>query len=69
MSLEELARFLGVKELSTPSHAVRRAEQRIKTEPKFHRDLNRVLANLDHSSIPMDSAEKPPISENSGHQK
>ena len=51
VSLEELARFLGVKELSTPSHAVRRAEQRIKSEPKFHRDLNRVLANLDRSSM------------------
>jgi chromosomal replication initiation ATPase DnaA len=51
VSLEELARFLGVKELSTPSHGVRRAEQRIKTDRSFRRQIKGVLSNLGYSSM------------------
>lgn len=51
VGLRELARFLGVKELSTPSHAVRRAEQRIRAEPGFRRQLDGVLADLGHSPM------------------
>jgi putative transposase len=51
VGLRELAVFLGVKELSTPSHAVRRAEQRIQKEPTFRRQRDRVLTMLGHSSI------------------
>src|SRR6266508_4348613 len=57
VGLGELARYLQVKELSTPSHAVRRAEERMKNDRGFARQLRRVLKILDHSSI--DSAEKP----------
>ena len=49
--LRELARLLGVKELSTPSHGVRRAEQRIKTDQSFRRQLDRVLTMLVHSPM------------------
>jgi chromosomal replication initiation ATPase DnaA len=51
VTLGELARFLGVKELSTPSHGVRRAEQRMSQEPEFRRQLERVLKILSRSSI------------------
>lgn len=46
VSMEELAKFLQVKESSTPSHAVRRAEERLKTETSFRRWLNRVVQEL-----------------------
>ena len=51
VGLRELARYLQVKELSTPSHAVRRAEERMKNDLGFARQLRRVLKTLDHSSI------------------
>jgi len=51
VGLGELARYLQVKELSTPSHAVRRAEERMKNDRGFARQLRRVLKILDHSSI------------------
>lgn len=51
VGLRELARFLRVKELSTPSHGLRRAEQRIKTDPSFRRQLDRVLSDLGYSSM------------------
>lgn len=51
VGLRELARFLGVKELSTPSHGVRRAEERIKTDQHFRQQLDRVLTSLGHSSM------------------
>jgi chromosomal replication initiation ATPase DnaA len=51
VGLRELTRFLGVKELSTPSHGVRRAEQRMSQEPDFRRQVEQVLKNLSHSSI------------------
>jgi hypothetical protein len=44
--MEELARFLMVKEPSTPSHAVRRAEERLKVDAGFRRQLGRVLKTL-----------------------
>ncbi len=50
VGLRDLARFLGVKELSTPSHGVKRAEQRLKTDQSFRRQVDRVLTTL-HSSI------------------
>jgi REP element-mobilizing transposase RayT len=42
VGLRELARFLGVKELSTPSHGARRAEERAKKDDLFRRQLDRV---------------------------
>ena len=40
-----------VKELSTPSHEVRRAEERIKTDPSFRQHLDRGFKLLGHSPI------------------
>lgn len=51
VGLRELTRFLGVKELSTPSHGVRRAEQRLNKEPTFRRQLVQALQILSNSSI------------------
>ncbi len=47
--LRELAQFLQVKELSTPSHALRRAEHRLKEESEFNHQLARVLKKLNSS--------------------
>ena len=49
VGLPELARFLQVKELSTASHAMRRAEQRLKEDSGFRRQVDRVLKQLDSS--------------------
>jgi REP element-mobilizing transposase RayT len=46
VGLGELARYLQVKELSTPCHAVTRAEDRLKTDQEFRRQLERVLKKL-----------------------
>lgn len=43
VSLGGLAGFLGVKELSTPSHALRRAEKRLQEDASFRHQLERVL--------------------------
>jgi hypothetical protein len=51
VGLRELTRFLGVKELSTPSHGVRRAEKRMSQDQDFRRELERVLKLLRHSPI------------------
>ena len=51
VGLRELARFLGVKELSTPSHGLRRAEQRIRTDSSFRRQLDRIFKLLGHSPM------------------
>jgi len=51
VGLRELTRFLGVKELSTPSHGVRRAERRMSQDQDFRRELERVLKLLRHSSM------------------
>ena len=51
VGLEELARWLQVKELSTPSHAVRRAEERMKDDARFARQLRQVLKILVCSSM------------------
>jgi REP element-mobilizing transposase RayT len=45
--MSELAKVLQVKETSTPSHAVRRAEERLKVEPSFRRLLDQVMQKLD----------------------
>ena len=47
VELQELARFLRVKELSTASHAVRRAKARLKNDSGFGRRVDQVLKQLD----------------------
>ena len=54
VELQELARFLQVKELSTASHAVRRAKARLKNDSDFGRRVEQVLKRLG-SSIQPDS--------------
>jgi putative transposase len=49
VGLEELAKFLGVKELSTVSHATKRAEARLKEDSRFSRQLEGALKRLDSS--------------------
>jgi len=49
VGLPELARFLQVKELSTASHAVRRAKERLKQDSVFRRQADQVLKRLDSS--------------------
>ena len=49
VGLQELARFLQVKELSTASHAVRRAEERLKDDSGFRRQADQALKRLDSS--------------------
>jgi len=44
--MSELAKFLQVKEASTPSHAVRRAQERLKAEANFRRLLDQVMQKL-----------------------
>jgi hypothetical protein len=44
--LGELARYLQVKELSTPSHAVRRAEERMKKRPGLCPSASASVENL-----------------------
>lgn len=51
VSMAELARFLMVKESSTPSHALRRAAARMKADSGFRRQLERVLKKL-NSALP-----------------
>jgi chromosomal replication initiation ATPase DnaA len=51
VGLGELARYLQVKELSTPCHAVTRAEERLKKDQEFRRQLERVLRKLGHSAM------------------
>ena len=46
VELQELARFLQVKELSTASHAVRRAEARLKNNSGFSRRVDQILKRL-----------------------
>ena len=46
VGLQELATFLRVKELSTASHAMRRAEERFKHDSEFNGQLERVLKML-----------------------
>jgi chromosomal replication initiation ATPase DnaA len=49
VGLQELTKFLRVKEQSTASHAIRRAEGRIKEDSEFSRQVERVLRKLDSS--------------------
>jgi REP element-mobilizing transposase RayT len=51
VGLQELTRFLGVKELSTGSHGVRRAERRLSKEADFRRQVEGILKALSHSSM------------------
>ena len=46
MGLEELRRFLQVRELSTVSLAVKRAETWLAREPGFRRQLEKVFGEL-----------------------
>ena len=50
VGLQELARFLQVKELSTASHAARRAKERLKEDSGFYRQADQALKRL-HSSM------------------
>lgn len=45
--MSELAKLLRVREASTPSHAVRRAEERLRAEANFRRLLDEVMQKLD----------------------
>ena len=49
IGLRELARFLQVKELSTASHAMRRAEEKLKEDSGFSRQIDRVFKQLGSS--------------------
>jgi REP element-mobilizing transposase RayT len=51
VGLRELARLLGVKELSTPSHGASRAEERAKKDDAFRRQLDRVAKLLSYSPM------------------
>jgi len=51
IGLKELVRFLGVKDISTVSHGVRRAEKRLTREKEFRNRLKKVLRILSHSPI------------------
>jgi chromosomal replication initiator protein len=46
VGLEELRRYLQVRELSTVSHAVKRAEARLGKEPGMRRVLEQILKRL-----------------------
>jgi REP element-mobilizing transposase RayT len=50
-SLQETVRWLGVRDVSTVSHGVRRAERRLKQEELFRQQLEETLRNLIHSHI------------------
>lgn len=47
-NLKELAAWLGVKELSTVTHGVRRAEARLEKDRVFGRQVQNVLKRLSH---------------------
>ncbi len=51
IGLRELVNFLSVKELSTPSHGLRRAEKRVKSDAKFRERIEKVLKVLSHSPM------------------
>ena len=50
-SLQEMVRWLGVRDVSTVSHGVRRAERRLKEEGLFGEQLEETLRTLIHSHI------------------
>ena len=50
-SLQEMVRWLGVRDVSTVSHGVKRAERRLKAEEPFRQQLDETLHNLTHSHI------------------
>lgn len=51
MNLRELVRFLGVKELSTVSHGLRRAEERLREDLGFRQQVQNALKKLSHSPM------------------
>ncbi|MGH7773710.1 MAG: helix-turn-helix domain-containing protein [Candidatus Binatia bacterium] len=51
ISLRELVRFLGVKELSTVSHGLRRAEERLRDDLGFRQQVESALKKLAHSPM------------------
>jgi hypothetical protein len=51
MSLRELVRFLGVKELSTVSHGLRRAEERLREDLGFRQQVETALRKLARSPM------------------
>ena len=50
-SLQEIVRWLGVRDVSTVSHGVRRAEKRLKEQGPFRQQLEETLRTLIHSHI------------------
>jgi putative transposase len=50
-SLQEIVRWLGVRDVSTVSHGVKRAEKRAKEEEPFRQQLEETLLNLTNSHI------------------
>jgi putative transposase len=50
-SLQEIVRWLGVRDVSTVSHGVRRAEKRLKEEGSFRQQIEEVLRTLVDSHI------------------
>jgi putative transposase len=51
ISLKELVDFLSVKEMSTVSHGVKRAEVRLKEDRDFRQSVDRILKKLAYSSM------------------
>lgn len=51
IGLRELVSYLSVKELSTPSHGLRRAEERVKSDTSFRQRIDKVLKVLTHSPM------------------
>lgn len=49
--LKQLVEFLSVKELSTVSHGVRRAEMRLKEDRDFRQTVEKALRSLSHSPM------------------
>lgn len=50
-SLREIIARLGVRDIATVSHGVRRAERRLEEEEAFGRQVERILRRLSHSRI------------------
>jgi putative transposase len=50
-SLQEIVRWLGVRDVSTVSHGVRRAERRVREEGSFRQQIEETLRKLLHSHI------------------
>lgn len=50
-SLREMVKFLGVKEMSTVSHGLGRAERKLKSDQTFRQQMDEALKKLTHSPM------------------